>query len=659
MPRIPIQTPRATPNGTLQGRVGVQGLDLSPIARGATALADSIDREQDYYSKQRDVADNAEARNQVIAFKDSVADAYEAHQAGILDGTIDKTSAKSKWTELTKPLLEQTLEKIPPSQRALFGGQLKLTSDNLERKLDRVVAQKDRKDIAGAIDSQLEYAARWSQTDYAGARHMAMQTLMELGPFAGLDSATIQKKANAWKEEAAYTRGLAVLTTGKRDNASLTRAEQVISGMDDIDPRRKVELLDRAAGYKIANDQRDEMEAQRREREAERRLRKAEHEFNAFNALADKGGALSPEYVDQVVKATAGTPYQAAARGIAQRVREVGGLALRPITDQRAILAQIDQEIATKGRSPELDKRREQIAKVVRSSEADAEKDPMAGYAERGGGVAPAVDLSSIDGFLKTLPARVDHAVAVGTWAKRTVSPLTEQEADAFATQLGALPLEQRSARIAQLSQVMAPGQAQALAKQMDGKNKALALEFAAGSSMTQSGKFVAEWIARGNQAIKDKAIKEDSTAQSGLRAQIAAEVGDSLTGKTREDVIAAARLAYLGQQAAGLDPSPKGAVSLVVGGPIVEHNGKRIPVPVNVQDIAASVRAYPHAKLEAQTPDGFVYLQGGRPMGLPEFMAALPEAQLEPAGAGRYHVRAGGGLAYSSDRKPIVIDLR
>lgn len=659
MPRIPILTPRAVPNGSLQGRVGVQVLDLSPIARGATALADSIDREQDYYAKQREAADNAEARNQVIAFKDTVADAYEAHVNGVMDGTVDKTSAKSKWTELTKPLLEQTLEKIPPSQRALFGGQLKLTSDNLERKLDRVVAQKDRKDIAGAIDSQLEYAARMSQTDYAGARHMAMQTLMELGPFAGLDSATIQKKANAWKEEAAYTRGLAVLTTGKRDNASLTKAEQVIQGMDDLDPRRKVELLDRAAGYKIANDQRAEMEAQRREREAERYLRKAEHSFNAFNALADKGGSLSPEYVDQVIKATAGTPYQAAIRGIAQRVAEVGGLALRPITDQRAILAQIDQEIATKGRSPELDKRREQVAKVVRASEADAEKDPLSGYAERGGGVAPAVDMSSLDGLVNTLPARVDHAAAVGTWAKRPVSPLTEQEADAFANQLGALPVEQRSARIAQLSQVMAPGQAQALAKQIDGKNKALALEFAAGSSMTQSGKFVAEWIARGSQAVKDKAIKEDSTVQTGLRASIAAEVGDALTGKAREDVIAAARLAYLGQQAAGLSPSAKGAVSLVVGGPIVEHNGKRIPVPAGVEDVGAKVRAYPHAKLEAQTPDGFVYLPGGRPMGLPEFMAALPDAQLEPAGSGRYYVRAGGSLAYNSDRKPIVIDLR
>ena len=665
MPRIPVLQPQQSPSGFLQpGRVESSAPDLSGLVRGINQRTVNLQRDEAQFEhelqvqeRQREVADTAAAREQYLSIKDLLADGYEEHQAGVLDGSIDKTSALTKWSERTKALIDLGIEKVPPSQRAKVQSMLSTDASRFERLVGRVVRKKDQTDTAAAIDKTLEFAARQSETDYEGARIMAMQTLQELGPWAGLNSAQIQAKANAWREEAAYTRGLGALSRAKDDNAALSKVEAAIGEMSDLDPRKKVELLDRAANYKARNDQRAEIDANRRERNVERVLRVAEHEFNAFQALADKGGALSPEYIDRVVKATAGTPYQAAVRGVADTVRANGGLALRPIRDQEATLAEIDAQIAQSGRTPELDKRRERVAKLAAASRSDAERDPLAAYAERGGGVAPGVDVSSLDTLAQTLQARAEHAVTVGRWAGRTVSPLSPVEADRVADQLAALPVEQRSARVAQLASAMTPQQAQALARQMDGKNRALALEFAAGSSKTASGKYVAEWIARGNQALKDKTVKEDTTTTTGLRKSIAEHIGDSLRGPIREDVIDAARLVYIGQQSAGLSPSPQGAVALALGGPLTEHAGKRIPVPQGI-NLADKLQRYPVQDIAAQAPDGFVYLPGGRPMGVPEFLGALPSAQLEPAGYGRYVVRSGGSLVLNQRREPVVIDV-
>jgi hypothetical protein len=115
--------------------------------------------------------------------------------------------------------------------------------------------------------------------------------------------------------------------------------------------------------------------------------------------------------------------------------------------------------------------------------------------------------------------------------------------------------------------------------------------------------------------------------------------------------------LVYIGQQSAGLSPSPQGAVALALGGPLTEHAGKRIPVPQGI-NLADKLQRYPVQDIAAQAPDGFVYLPGGRPMGVPEFLGALPSAQLEPAGYGRYVVRSGGSLVLNQRREPVVIDV-
>lgn len=242
-------------------------------------------------------------------------------------------------------------------------------------------------------------------------------------------------------------------------------------------------------------------------------------------------------------------------------------------------------------------------------------------------------------------------------WAGRAVSPVTTEEAQQLGGMLRTLAPAERGNAVALLSQTMPPRQAQALAKQMDAQDKPLALALAVGSQRTTQGRTTAELILRGAQALKDKGVKEEQGAEFGLRAQLAKVVGDALPAAARDDVLAASRFIYLAKQSEGDGISFDGAVRLAIGGDIVEHAGKRLPVPAGV-NLPERLQRYPRTAIEAQTTDATVYTSGGRPMGVPEFLAALPGAQLEPVGMGRYAVRAGGGLVTNAERRPIVIEV-
>lgn len=356
-----------------------------------------------------------------------------------------------------------------------------------------------------------------------------------------------------------------------------------------------------------------------------------------------------------------GTQYEQALSEAEQDFTVTSAFRVMPSDERRAVL----DGFRAQGNAQQWSPRRAAMFDTLNNLNAKIEQqykdEPLRAGATQGlyTGLAP-LDTTTLDTVSSGLATRSQQALAVQTRTGKPVSPLTSDEVSRVADMLTALPADQHARQVAAITDRMTPEQGQALATQLDRKDRALSLEIAAASSKTASGKYVSEWIARGAQSVRDKTIKEDSTAMTGLRAQLAAEVGDALSGKAREDVIDAARLAYLGQQAAGISPSAQGVVALVLGGPLVEHNGKRIPVPQGIdrEGLLDRLRRMPVSVISGQAPDGFVYSTSGRPLGVPEFLAELPQAQLEPAGYGRYMVRSGAGIAVNQHGAPILLQV-
>lgn len=665
------------PNLTGAGVVNPAAFGQAPAA-GLARMGDEMQRREAHEAQRMraeseeqtrvwDAAQKASAMDVLQRTRDDLAALHDDFGDGVRTGRIGKDKAGEEWGQQSRERIGAALENVPVTYRQQVQRDLDGRAASLARGVTRAVVARNRADVTASLDSILESEARTYGRDAVGSTARVNAAIASLGPNSDYQPDQLARKGQAWLEGAQFTTAFGAVTAAREDPKALAALDAQLKNPDylaSLDPQRRATLLDRVNGYRLHHEQQAELRAQRAAREAERVMRKAEAEFNAFQALADKGGALSTEYVDRAIAATAGTPYQQGIRALAQQARETGGIAAHPIAAQRAALANIDAFIATNGRTPELDKRRGQIEGVLKAAENDVQADPMRAAAERGvlARIEP-LDLSGgIQGLASQLGSRSVQADVVRQWAgKPSVSPFTADEAQQVGRLLRAAPADQQGQAIAALSQALPPHQTAALAAQIDKADRPLALAMAAGADRTTQGRTTAELILRGAQAIKDKSIKEEKGAEFGVRAQIAKTVGDALAGNDRESVIDAARLIYLGEQAAGETVTAESAVRLALHGDIVEHNGRRIPVAVGVDaaSLGEKLRRLPRQQVEAQAPDGYVYLPGGRPMGVPEFLASLPDAQLEPAGHGKYMVRSGGSLVMNASRQPIVVEAR
>lgn len=655
----------AIPRGNPIGQAGLQlGQTALEVAGDMATQQTRLDAQE--RQRQVEAAEAAERGREALALQttqDALTDLRDSVTAGVREGKIPKDKAESEWAAQANKLTSKASEQFRPQNRPLVLARLQGVAGRFGNDVRKAREERDRQDVTVSLDGILESAQREYTRDPVGAEAKVRGALDSLGPQSLYTPEALAKKGQAWKENAQFTMAYEAVSRGRGDRAALQAAEEVIGSMDALDSQKRAVLTDRLMGYRMHLDQQDELRQQRAARQAEATMRKAAAEFETFQTLADKGTVLAPDYVDRVILATAGTPYQAGIRALAQQARETGGLAAMPVARQQAMLDQIDALIATQGRTPELDKRRQQVEKVLKGSMDDLKTDPLRAGVERGvlQDLAPLNLAAGFESVAQQIATRVAQAETVRQWAGRPVSPFTPDEAQTMGKMLATLPPDQRGNSIAALASTLPSEQITALAAQIAPNDRALGLAMAVGAAKTTAGRTTAELVLRGAQAIKDKAIKEEQGAEFGVRATIAKEVGDAVPAAARQDVIDTARFIYLGKQAAGESISEAGAVRLAIGGDLVEHNGRRVPIPAGMDAEAFRQRlmSMTPASLANQVPDSVVYLQGGRNMGLPEFLARLPDAQLEPVGYGRYMVRSGGSLAMNAQRQPIVVGVK
>lgn len=400
-------------------------------------------------------------------------------------------------------------------------------------------------------------------------------------------------------------------------------------------------------------------------------MNRAQAAFTAAQARTDAGIPDSEEQVAITTQALAGKPFLETYRALQVKAREVGGFGAQSLADMQKEIDRVNTQIAQQGASDALIKRRDSLQKARDSAESGYKDDALRAGLQRGViDALPPIDISSVDAATRTIGARLQAAQIVQTRTGRPVSPLTNDEAYQLGQILSALPAEQKAQSIAMLSSSIGSNSALALASQISKQDRPLALAMAAGSSMTTGAtgwfggqtiapRLVSTLIFKGQQAMKDKGAKEQD-APTKTRQLIAAELGDALSGRTRDDVIEAASLIYMGMEAEGSGKDAKRALNLAAGGSVANHNGKSVVLPAEMsidtfRDRLSSIKPETISK---QAPDGKV-LYGGRVVTAQEFLSQIPSAVLEQAGASRYYVRSGAGLAMGSNGNPITIEVR
>lgn len=660
--RAPGMVPGAAGEQIAQavGQAAGTALDQMEVqARRQAALDEQQRRELE---QQRRAAEKADATARILAAQDNLALLHDDFSEGVKTGKIPKTDVDAEWSRQSAEALNAAVEGVPAEYRPIAQQQLQHRTAVLGRGVRKAVAQRDQSDTLAALNQTLEYTQRLYLKDPKAADELTAATLEQVGPFTGLTTEQLRAAGQKWREGTRFNAAYTMVTEARRDNAALDKVTQKLTGDDfaDLDPQRRAQLLQQVEGFKATNEARAETEARRRQAQAEAGLRRAEAEYSAASSLVLTGKVLSDEYVAQAQRKMAGTPFAAAFAEMVKQAPARASFGAQPIAVMDQTINGLRAQLNTKGTDPAIEKQMRELEQVREAARKDYAEDPLPAALERG--ILPAIaplDLSSIATVRNGLAARVEQAQVVATRVGQAVSPLLKAEAEQVARLVGQLPVEQRATAIAELAQAAGPGTASAIGRQIAPKDKALGLAFGMAGIRTTAGRYTSELVLKGAQAIKDKAIKEDNAALTGVRAQVAAEIGTAYTNEeVRQAMIDAALLVNYGLQAEG-SGDVRQAVRLATGG-ITERNGKKIPLPYGVTDeqFTKKLQDLTPQAFAPQLPDGKVYVDG-KPMTAAEFAAQVPNAVLINAGQGRYAVQAGRGLAATSAGRPLILEVR
>lgn len=654
---------------------GVAAVANSLERVGAQQQADGqqLQRVQDAEARQaaheakvaRDAAERGAAQAKMIAMRDGVSDELERIGQEVQDGRLPKTDAVKAWQDRTAKILADNIEGVPEVHRATVQADLQALTGRLTSKVGDIVRKRDQTDTLAAITQVQEYTQRLAVTEPDKARQIWLDTVDQLGPFAGLQPDQIAKSKQGWIEGTSYTRAFTAVNAAKTDNKALAVVERGINENPDLDPQRKAGLLAQVDNYRVTNETRAINAARNAEIAAAAAQRRSSAAMDRIGMLMARGVTPDPTYAAALLKDL--TPADAAAyRAMAAEAPARVAIAAMPFDRQDRELDVLRAQYV-KAATPELEKAirlRETIAQEQRKAYAD---EPLRAGNEYGVIALKPLNTSSMDGIAAGLAERASQAQEVATITKRPVSPLLSEEAAKLGGILQALPVSQRAERLSQIAAVLPAGQAQALAQQMYAgqteNGKAMGLALALGTARTTYGRTTAELALKGAEAIKGKTIKEERAAVDGWRGQINTQLSEVFPNPQQAEMYGeAARLILAGlvaEGASGSSSDAKQAVRLAIGGSLVDHNGARIPVPagLDAQDVRRRTESLTPADLAPQLPDGRVYVNRV-PMDAAAFLAGLPDAKLQYAGRGRYHVITGGTLAANAQGAPVVIEV-
>lgn len=639
------------------------------VGSGLEAVADTALHAQNEERKQADALERAKAANASLDYDIATKSIGAEIEQQVADGALPYAEAQSKYKERLAEVGAPDTAGMDPVHAENLSRSVKRSQYQVETQLDGVVQKARVADLRGNVAGVMDKLGK-----AAGLPGADMEALTKQA--GGLDDVGQQaygaewgKKKQDWLDNTwdAHLNQQAMQASGSVKAIHDLRA-QVTAGIyaDKLDSNKRNSMVAKLDAYETSLIQRQEAAAARAERRAERVLKVAEAEFNTFQTMTDKGTILDPAYIDRAVKLTAGTPYQTGVIALSQQAKQTGGLAAQPLRDQQATLDAIDAHIAANGRTPEIDKRREQVSKVLQGSQADLKENGLRAGLERGviTDLAP-INASTPEAFAATFAHRLEQAETVSLWAGRPVSPLDAKEAENISDMLSALPPKQRSQAVAQMAETVGPKFSAALAEQIDKRDKPLALAFATSGSKTTAGRYTSELILKGATAIKDGTVMKDDKKVTGWKATIAGELdgvfqNEKATAAAKESAYYIA--AGIAQENGGNISTDdlRGAVRLAIGGEIIERNGKKLAVPVGMDEgtFDKRIKNVPTSDILQQAPDGKVRVAGAE-VSVDVFAKTIPGQELMYAGYGRYAVVVRGRAVTNSAGKPIIIGVQ
>lgn len=654
---VPITGPGVS-NATAEafGRMGqvVEGAALDAITQ-QTAEQRRLEQLAEDANKARGLAATGEAKIRLHDTMRSLSDR-------ILRGEVDGVAALGEWDSARTQIASDLTKELPGHIAERVGAQIKLDASELASTgIGRAVETRQREVTRADLNTSLEGFERDALTDRGKALTLAGAAISTLGASAGYGPDDQQRLLQGFREKTAANMAEQRLLASSRDPAKLDAFEQQLRGEDfnDLSPHIRERFEVRIENKRAALQHAAEVAQRRLEAARARRLTEAEHAVRAVESIVDGGGIADDATLAKAQTAAMGTPWADVLKSTVQQAASRSAFGSLPPAQQEQALLQIRAQLNQRGANPHQMRQLQQFEAIRNRTREQVERDPLTwGVQSRLlDGMEP-LRIDSLNDLVQSIDARVSQARTVGAALRQPVSPLLASEAQALGGMLAPLPPSQKASALQALAARMDPAQAQALAQQINPKDRALSLALAAGSAETNFDRLTSELILRGQAAIDGKVVVKDDAAETGLTARITNKLDGAITNPVQLDALRdAAKLIYYAKRAENTPISAEAATEIAVRGKVYEFNGAKIVFPQGIDDweLQNRLRSYPADALRSQLPDGKVYVRG-QPIDASQFLAALPSAQLRTVARGTYAVTAGGTVATNSRNVPVLV---
>lgn len=650
-----------------------QGDPVGEAGQGVVNTAQHIVDHQQALQKQRDeVAQRATAALALAKVNNALHDAHDQAATGIADGSMAIDDVGPFMQKQTAKVRTDLTSQLSPEQRAMIDDNIETTSGTLGRSLNGVVQRRKQSETAATIDQFGEQVAREGMRQgpaWAAEKYGAMVDFSSGA--AGWSPEIAAKKKQAFTEGAHYAffdaAGTGAFTQGNVEGIQSVRDQMSGPAGEKMDPVKRVTLDHQLFGYQQNILAKRATAANKAAEDERKRYNEAVDVFNKGSDLALAGAQFSPDFIKEMTTAAEGTSLAPDVLALIGSQARVAGFATQSATDRTATLESWRAERATPGVG--TDPLGEKLLKAAETIDGKLrqqfEENPWvaaqsAGVIQHAGEIQP----GNPGEALAVVSERMKNIRTVEAWGGKKTSPLQPQEVEQVGKLVRTLPVDQAASLLAKLGQAVGDNErVAALSKQIGDKDGNLGLAMMYANNATSQGRYTAELVLRGEQAIRDKIVKPDEMKETGWRAEIAKQVRGAYSNRQIEDaainaafLILSARTADSSRQA---DVGVDNAVHLATGG-ITERNGAKVPLPGGMReaDFDKAIRAVTPQDLAAQAPGGTVF-SGLKPIPLADFVASLQNAQLVHAGQGLYNVRTGTSVITNGQGQRITIKVK
>lgn len=647
------------------------------VSSGVDALASTVGAiGNDYVDKQNGL----KASLALATSQNALRDAHDNVSRGVLDGSIPADQAQQKFREQAQAIQSTNAQGLTRDHADMLGVQIAGLQGTYASSLNGTIIKRGQSETAATLDQFGEQVQRQAITNgdpkWASEKYGAMVDF--LGGSTGLAPEQLAAKKQSFSEHttAAYFDAKAsnFLADGNLPGLTDTLHEVMGPGGDAMDPTKRAAITHQVLGYQNHLMAQQQLGADAAERARIARENAAADVFNQNRTVVENGAFLSPDAIKAGSDATAGTAMEKPWANLVASQAQVAGFASMPASQRAAALEHYTSEGAdpTVGTTPDNQKQIQLMRNIDTKVDAAVKDNPWQAAQQYGVIVhAPVMDPTDPTAAADIVQQRMQQIGQVEQWVGHKISPMQPEEADRLAKSLRSLPHDQAASALSRLGQQIGDAdRIDAFARQLGDKDGTLGLQMAYAGEKTNQGRYVAELIGRGAQALKDKTSTEDTAKQSGWRATAAAAIRGAFSDSQIESqAIDAAVKINAGTSLNGQDDMDS-AIRMATGG-IATHGTSdgKIPLPygMSASDFEDKVKAIsvadlaPQAQGASRLVDGKevpLVFAGRSEIPLDTFVKSLPDATLVHAGQGLYNVRAGNQLVVNKDGKRITLKV-